>query len=69
MIGCTSEDGGRTLAHAVTAGRESDRQYLSECMVKSQSEYVRSENGEQIGKRPFSEIRRRVQVIDDRATI
>jgi hypothetical protein len=38
-------------------------------MVKPQSEYVRSENGEQIGKRPLSEIRRRVQVIDDRATI
>jgi retinol dehydrogenase-12 len=69
MIGRTSEDGGRTLAHAVTAGRESDRQYLSECVVKPQSEYVRSEKGEQIGMRLLGEITRRVQAIDDRAVM
>jgi retinol dehydrogenase-12 len=63
-IGRTSEDGGRTLAHAVTAGRESDREYLSECMVKSQSEYVRSEKGEHVGKRIFGEVLKRSQAID-----
>jgi hypothetical protein len=34
VMGRTSEDGGRALAHAVTAGLESDREYLSECIVK-----------------------------------
>jgi len=63
-IGRTSEDGGRTLAHAVTAGRESDREYLSECVVKPQSEYVRSEKGEGVGERIFGEVLRRIQAID-----
>jgi retinol dehydrogenase-12 len=66
-IGRTSEEGGRTLAHAVTAGRETDREYLSECVVKRQSDYVCSEKGKQIGKRLFDEILRRFQVIDDKA--
>jgi retinol dehydrogenase-12 len=69
MIGRTSEDGGRTLAHAVTAGRETDRQYLSECIVKPQSEYVRSEKGQEIGKRLLSEVSRRIEGINDRAAI
>ena len=63
-IGRTSEDGGRTLAHAVTAGRESDRKYLSECMVKPQSDYVRSEKGEHVGKRIFGEVLKRIEAID-----
>jgi len=65
MIGRTSEDGGQTLAHAVTAGRETNRQYLSECVVKPQSEYVRSEKGQQIGKRLFDEVLGRIRTIDD----
>lgn len=64
-IGRTSEDGGRTLAHAVTAGRESDRGYLSECVVKPQSEYVRSEKGGRVGERILSEVLRRIQAIDE----
>jgi retinol dehydrogenase-12 len=67
VIGRTSEEGGRTLAHAVTAGRESDGEYLSECMVKPQSEYMRSEKGGQIGKRLFDETWRRLRSIDDGA--
>jgi retinol dehydrogenase-12 len=63
-IGRTSEDGGRTLAHAVTAGRESDREYLSECMVKPQSDYVRSEKGEHVGKRIYDEVLKRIEAID-----
>jgi NAD(P)-dependent dehydrogenase (short-subunit alcohol dehydrogenase family) len=64
VMGRTSEDGGRTLAHAVTAGRESDREYLSECMVKPQSEYLRSEKGAHVGKRIFGEVLKRIQAID-----
>lgn len=63
-IGRTSEDGGRTLAHAVTAGREADREYLSECVVKPQSEYVRSEKGELVGERIFGEVLGRIRAID-----
>jgi retinol dehydrogenase-12 len=67
VLGRTSEEGGRTLAHAVTAGRGSDGEYLSECMVKPQSEYMRSEKGGQIGKRLFDETWKRLQRIDDGA--
>jgi retinol dehydrogenase-12 len=67
VIGRTSEEGGRTLAHAVTAGRESDGEYLSECMVKPQSEYMRSERGGQVRKRLFDETWRRLRSIDDGA--
>lgn len=63
VMGRTSEDGGRTLAHAVTAGRESDREYLSECVVKPQSEYVRSEKGGRVGERIFGEVLKRIQAI------
>lgn len=63
-IGRTSEDGGRTLAHAVTAGRESDREYLSECVVKLQSEYVRSEKGESVGERIYGEVLEKIRAID-----
>jgi retinol dehydrogenase 12 len=64
VMGRTSEDGGRTLAHAVTARRESDREYLSECTVKPQSEYVRSEKGAHVGERLFSEVQKRIQAIN-----
>jgi retinol dehydrogenase 12 len=38
----SGEAGGRTLVHAGTAGRETHGKYLSECVEKPQSAYMRS---------------------------
>lgn len=51
LIGRTSEEGSRTLVHAITAGRESHGCYLSECRVKSPSAFVRSADGNKLQKR------------------
>lgn len=67
VIGRTSEAGSRTLVHAVTAGQETHGEYVSECMVKAQSDYMRSEKGAQIGKRLYDETWRRMRRIDDEA--
>ena len=60
----TAEQGGRTLVHAVTAGKETNGEYLSECVVKSQSGFVRSERGEEVRKRVWKELVARLQGIE-----
>lgn len=42
----TAEEGGRTLVHGVTAGINTHGQYLSECLIKPQSAYMRSEQAQ-----------------------
>jgi retinol dehydrogenase-12 len=64
LIGRTSEEGSRTLVHAVTAGQETHGQYLSECGVAPQSDYMRSERGGRNGKKLFDEVLDRMQKID-----
>ena len=56
MIGRTAEAGSRTLVHSVTAGPESHGQYLSECLVKTESSFVRSKEGDRIQKRLWREL-------------
>lgn len=56
MIGRTAEAGSRTLVHGVTAGPESHGQYLSECLVKTESSFVRSKEGDRIQKRLWREL-------------
>lgn len=63
MIGRTSEAGSRCLVHAVTAGMETHGQYLSECLVKVEGDFVRSEEGERIRKRLFKEVSDKIEYL------
>lgn len=56
MIGRTAEAGSRTLVHGATAGEETHGQYLSECLVKTESAFVRSQGGDRIQKRLWKEL-------------
>jgi retinol dehydrogenase-12 len=57
----TAEQGSRTLAHGVMAGRETNGQYLSECQVKSQSTWVRSDEGKLIQEKIWKEVVARIE--------
>lgn len=57
LIGRPSEVGARTLVHGgAVAGKESHGQYLSECMVKSYSPFVKSSEGDQTARRLWMEL-------------
>ncbi|KAI9687326.1 MAG: hypothetical protein M1822_002369 [Bathelium mastoideum] len=45
LIGRTAEEGSRTLVHALSAGRESQGEFLGECRVKEPSVFVKGEEG------------------------
>ncbi|KAK1808297.1 hypothetical protein LTR12_017350 [Friedmanniomyces endolithicus] len=64
VMGWTAEKGSRTLVHAVTAGAETHGLYLSQCQVTPQGSYMRSEEGERIGKRLWEETMRRISQVD-----
>ena len=60
----TGEMGSRTLVHGVLAGTESNGKYLSECQVKLQSTYVRSEEGKEMSKRLWKEVVERLERVE-----
>jgi len=57
LMGRTGEAGGRTLTYAASAGRETHGKYLSECKVKSESQFVRSKAGQQVQEKLGSELK------------
>ena len=57
LIGRTSEEGSRTMVHALSAGVETHGEYLSECKVKPASAFVRSAEGEKTQKRLWAELK------------
>lgn len=61
LIGRTAEQGARTLVHAVTTGMETSGCYLSECQVKKQSEFMRSERGETLHRRVWEQLVERLE--------
>jgi NAD(P)-dependent dehydrogenase (short-subunit alcohol dehydrogenase family) len=63
IFGRTPEQGSRTLVHAITAGRETHGCYLSECKVKKQSAFVRSDRGRQIARRVWNDTQSQIQAI------
>lgn len=63
VFGRTGEEGGRTLVHAITAGRETHKCYLSECKVKEQSAFVRSDRGKKIAREVWKETKARIDSI------
>ncbi|KAF2150200.1 NAD(P)-binding protein [Myriangium duriaei CBS 260.36] len=56
FMGRTTEEGSRSLVHGVVAGRETHGCYLSECVVKPQSSFVRSAKGKVMQKRLWKEL-------------
>ena len=67
LIGRTAEEGGRALTSAIAAGGDSHGQYLSECRVKPASVYVRSENGQRVQKKVWSELLGIIETISPEA--
>jgi retinol dehydrogenase-12 len=63
LIGRTAEHGSRELVNAILAGKESHGHYMSECHVKDQATFLRSEKGEQFGKRVWEELLIRLEGI------
>ena len=47
LMGRTGEEGSRTLVHTSSAGNVTHGRYLSECKVKPESHFVRSQAGQQ----------------------
>ena len=68
MIGRTAEAGSRTLVHGVTAGLETHGQYLSECLVKTESSFVRSQGGDRVQKRLWKELCEIIETMSPGAT-
>ncbi|KAK0130412.1 hypothetical protein ONS96_000932 [Cadophora gregata f. sp. sojae] len=56
LIARTTEVGGRTLVHSCAAGPESDGRYMSECVVKEPSPFVRSKEGAETQERVHKEL-------------
>lgn len=57
MIGRNGEVGARTITHAASAGEDTHGKFLSECQVKPESDFVRSEAGQQVQERLGTELR------------
>ncbi len=56
LIARTTEVGSRTLVYSAAAGPESHGQYMSECIVKNPSTFVRSKEGAATQKRVHEEL-------------
>lgn len=56
LIGRTSEEGSRTLVNAITQGVDSHGRYLSECRIKPESTFVRSEKGATVQEKLWKEM-------------
>lgn len=64
LAGRTAEQGSRTLVHAVAQGEESHGKYLSESQIKPESQFMRSDKGQQVQKRLWKELMVRLEAID-----
>lgn len=60
LMGWTPEKGSRVYVHAMAAGEESHGKYLSECQIKLESQYVRSERGMRIQKKMWNDLMSRI---------
>jgi retinol dehydrogenase-12 len=56
IVGRSAESGGRTLVHAAVAGEETHGKYLSECRIKPEGSWVRSDEGARVEKRLWTEL-------------
>jgi retinol dehydrogenase-12 len=60
LMGWTAEKGSRVYVHAMAAGKESHGKYISECQIKPDSQYMRSERGLRIQKKIWSDLMLRI---------
>ncbi|ERF75970.1 hypothetical protein EPUS_01336 [Endocarpon pusillum Z07020] len=62
----TTEEGSRTLVHAVTVGWEANGRYLNDCEVQDNalSNFVRSEDGQKAQKKIWTELEERLEAIE-----
>jgi hypothetical protein len=56
FVGRTVEAGSRTLVASASAGPETHGKYMSECVVKEPSDFVRSEEGQKTQARVYTEL-------------
>jgi retinol dehydrogenase-12 len=56
IMGRTAEQGSQTLVHAILAGKQTNGRYLSECRATPESDFLRSEKGEQARERLWEEL-------------
>ncbi|KAF6238304.1 hypothetical protein HO173_003584 [Letharia columbiana] len=63
IMGGTGEEGSRTLVHASSADKMPHSKYLSECQVKPESQFVRSEVGQHVQERVANELRKALEQI------
>lgn len=56
LIGRTPEVGARTLTSAIAASEPTHGHYLSECQVKNSSVWVRSQEGQEVQKKVWTEL-------------
>ena len=68
LVGRTGEVGARTLTHAASAGQETHGKYVSECQVKAESTFVRSEEGLIVEEKFGSELRDLLESIQSGVT-
>lgn len=64
LMGWTAEMGSRVYVDAIAQGRKSHGKYLSECAIKQESSYVRSERGQRIQEKMWSDLMQRIGKID-----
>jgi retinol dehydrogenase-12 len=62
-MGWTAEKGSRMYLYALAAGKESHGKYLSECQVKNESQFVRSERGQRINRKMWKDLLGRIEKI------
>jgi retinol dehydrogenase-12 len=60
VMGWTAEKGSRMYLYALAAGKESHGKYVSECQVKSESQFVRSERGRKIQGKMWKDLMNRI---------
>ncbi len=63
LVGWSAEKGSRAVIYAAAMGEESYGRYVSECRLKPESEFVRSNRGRQIQKRVWKDLRARIKKI------
>ena len=54
--------GSRTLVAAASAGENSHGTYMTDCLVKEPSKWIRSEKGKEVQKRVYKEL---LMVLED----
>jgi hypothetical protein len=61
LIGRTADAGSSTFVHGVTAGKETHGQYLSECQVMTEGNFLQSQEGNRAQKRVWREMSDKIE--------